>query len=591
LVRSLILTGVIVAGVSVLAFGRQTSTSTGLDLPQLSYVTTAHQLGVVGYRDPVGAISPDGKHFAYSEGRFIRVVPIGGGAPVTLAPPAEGQIRHLIWTTNSHVAIEDATPSGRWWLYDLAKDGRARLGTLDRNNELRQLTCRGTGEGCSGLRFTSGGAELASLASDVEVRGIQGRIEGRASWPAFRMNGDIGCVVNVRLTLPCGGVALKFDPDRDVFGPIAFSPEGNTVYFSSPNDRGMVELWSADLATRRARQLSNFSRDAYAPSVSSDGTVVFKVQSYRTHLADVAFEGGPTRQLTTFQSETPSYHPTRPLIAFTYGTWRRIIDDAKYPDIAQDIGVIDIAPAFRRGISSPATKPSEVLEDSDSEDQAMTWSPNGKWIAFHTHKEMSDDIWLRPADGSQPDKRITFLGRGAEVGWPRWSPDGKTVLLNGARKSDGASVLYTIGVNQDTGALTSDLREVKVEGITGEMGHAEWLPGSTTVVATVKEGPGRHAIFSAPVGGGRVTVIHRFDTEHDFSGLGVSTNGRFVAFAAPAPDGFYQIFVKTIGGATPAVQLTTDRSHKTQPTFSPDGARVAFTVWSYEAAFWSFKSR
>ena len=82
--------------------------------------------------------------------------------------------------------------------------------------------------------------------------------------------------------------------------------------------------------------------------------------------------------------------------------------------------------------------------------------------------------------------------------------------------------------------------------------------------------------------------MHRFATEHDFSGLGVSTNGRFVAFAAPAPDGFYQIFVKTIGGATPPVQLTTDRSHKTQPTFSPDGARVAFTVWSYEAAFWSF---
>lgn len=54
--------------------------------PTLSYVTTAHQLGVVGYRDPAGAISPDGRHLAYAEGRFIRVVPIDGGAPVTLVP-------------------------------------------------------------------------------------------------------------------------------------------------------------------------------------------------------------------------------------------------------------------------------------------------------------------------------------------------------------------------------------------------------------------------------------------------------------------------------------------------------------------------
>jgi hypothetical protein len=117
------------------------------------------------------------------------------------------------------------------------------------------------------------------------------------------------------------------------------------------------------------------------------------------------------------------------------------------------------------------------------------------------------------------------------------------------------------------------------------------MPGSATVIATVKEGPGRHAIFTAPASGGRATVVHRFDTEHDFSGLGVSANGRDVAFAAPATDGFFQIFVKTVGSNSPPVQLTTDRSHKTQPTFAPDGSRVAFTVWSYTAAFWSFTAR
>ncbi len=344
-------------------------------------------------------------------------------------------------------------------------------------------------------------------------------------------------------------------------GPIAFAPNGNTVYFASPNDRGMVELWSADVTTGNARRLSSFAATptrrrsrATAPSSS-------RCRPIARTLADVAFAGGATRQLTTFQSETPSYHPTRPLIAFTYGTWRRVVDDAKYPDIAQEIGV-----DRRQRSRCPPTKPAEVLEDSDSEDQAMAWSPNGRWIAFHTHREMSDDVWLRPADGSQPDKRITFLGRGAEVGWPRWSPDGRTVLLNGARKSDGASVLYTIGVNQDTGAVTSELREIASKASTGEMGHAEWLPGSAAIVATAKEGPGRHAIFTAarrPAAAPR--VVHRFATEHDFSGLGVSPNGRDVAFAAPAPDGFYQIFVKTIGGAAPP-RAAHDRSVRTRPS-------------------------
>ena len=509
------MSALIVTAIAAMLIGVPAQSPPGLDTPTLTYVTTAHQFGVVGYRDPVGAISPDGRHFAYAEGRFVRVMPIGGGASITMAP-GEGQIRFLIWTSNTQLAVQDVTPAGRMWLYELGREGRQRL-----PDDWRQ--------------------------------------------PALKAP----------------------NLDSPIVGPIAFAPDGATAYFSTPNDRGMVELRSANIATGQSRRLSNFSRDAYAPSVASNGTVVFKTQTYRTHLADVAFEGGPTRQLTTFQSETPSYHPTKPLIAFTYGTWRRVMDDARYPDIAQEIGTIDV------GQQLPLAKPTEVLEDSDSEDQAMTWSPNGKWIAFHTHKEMSDDVWLRPAEAlaKADDKRITFLGRGAEVGWPRWSPDGRTVLLNGARKSDGESVLYTVGVNQDSGAVTSELREIAVDGISGEMGHAEWMPNSATVIAIAKEGPGRHVIFTVPAAGGRATVVHRVASEHDFPGLAASANGRYVAFVGPASDGFFQIFVKAIGSDTPPVQLTTDRSHKTQPAFAPDGSRVAFTVWSYEAAFWAFTPR
>ena len=240
----------------------------------------------------------------------------------------------------------------------------------------------------------------------------------------------------------------------------------------TPNDRGMVELWAADLNSRRTRRVSNFSRDAYAPTVAADGTVVFKVQTYRTTLADVAFEGGPTRQLTTFQSETPSYHPTRPLIAFTYGTWRRVVDDAKYPDIAQEIGVVDI------GQSLPATKPTEVLEDSDSEDQAMTWSPNGKWIAFHTHQR---NVGRCVAEAGRRES-----GRQAHhVPGPR---RGSRVAALVAGRTHGAARRRAqdrrrVGALHDwrqPGHRRGDVRSSggQVDGIDGEMGHAEWLPGS-----------------------------------------------------------------------------------------------------------------
>mgnify|MGYP003694300815 CR=1 FL=1 len=131
---------------------------------------------------------------------------------------------------------------------------------------------------------------------------------------------------------------------------------------------------------RRARRLTSFARDAYGPSVAADGSVVFKVQSYRTAVAIVAAGGGPTTPLSTFQSETPSWDPTGHSLGITYGTWRRIPDDAKYPDIAQEAGIISVDP------SHPAAATSQVVHDSASEDQSLCWSPNGKWIAFHSHR-------------------------------------------------------------------------------------------------------------------------------------------------------------------------------------------------------------
>lgn len=582
--RTVVILALVVGALVAMLIGRP-ALPPASEMPRLTYVTTARQLGVVGYRDPAGAISPDGTRIAYSEGRFIRVMPIGGGAPRTLAA-GEGQIRSLSWASNERLVAEETGTKTRWWEYTVATGERTALwagGVGDlRINDVRQIAWSPDGGKAAIVATGKQGPERWQVIANASSR-IAGEHPTAVAWSSAD---QVACLSSEggrpRLSIPCGSPALKTEPDIDIIGPIAFSPDGKQIYGASPNASGMVELWTIDRATLRARRLTSFSRDAYAPSIAADGTMLFKVQTYRTFVADVPAAGGASRQLTTFQAETPSWHPTQPRVSFTYGTWRRVMDDAKYPDIAQEIGVIDL------GGTLPATKPSEVVAQSDSEDQAMAWSPNGKWIAFHTHREMSDDVWLRPADGKAADKRITFLGRGAEVGWPRWSPDGKTVLLDGARKSDGRSVVYVIGVDENTGQVTSDLREVRVDGFDGELTHAEWLPSGTSVAALAREGPGHNAILTVPLTGGAPVVVHRWESEHDFSGLGVSPDGRSIAFTGPASDGYFQIFRVPAGGGAP-VQVTGDPSNKSQPSWSPDGSRIAFTVWSYEAAFWTLR--
>lgn len=591
-------------GLLALAFWWRGSTSPAADeMPHLTYVATAHQLGVVGYRDPVGVIDPSGSHIAYTEGRRLRVAPVQGGMSL-VTPEAEGQIRHLAWMGTTGEVIVDGIEAGkRWWVFTPGIgrkrplwEGREAFEATsaspeDRGhveiNALRQLAVSPDGRWVAALANGSEGAELWRIAIDGS-RAEKQRITGAPSAPTWSSASEIACIVTrdgrPRLTMPCGGEGLVFSPDVDVVGPIAFAPTGSSLYFASPNGgAGTVDLWTADRTTHRARPLTSFGRDSYAPSVASDGTVLFKTQSYRTHVAEIDLDSGQARQLTAFQAETPFYDPQGRKLSVTYGTWRRVMDDANYPDIAQEIGLIESG-----STAGLAEEPMTIIANSTSEDQAMAWSPNGKWMALHSHREQSDDIWLRPSDRSAPDRRITFLGRGAEVGWPRWSHDGTKVLLDGASPKDGRSVLFVIGVDQVSGATNTELREIPVDGFAGEITHAEWRPDNRTVVAIGKEGPGRHVIVEVPIAGGAPRIVHRFESEHDFPGLAVSPDGRDVAFIAPADDGFFQIFRMPLTGG-PVVRVTTDPSHKTQPAWSPDGNRIAFTVWSYDAQFWRIR--
>src|SRR6202167_6863323 len=70
-------------GLSVAVAGA--ATLEAQDTARLKYVATAHQYGPVGYRDPLGVISPSGEGLAYSIAYRLFVQRLVGG-PVTELP-------------------------------------------------------------------------------------------------------------------------------------------------------------------------------------------------------------------------------------------------------------------------------------------------------------------------------------------------------------------------------------------------------------------------------------------------------------------------------------------------------------------------
>ncbi len=570
--------------------------------PKLQYITTAHQPGVVGYRDPLGAVSPDGSWLAVAVQQHLHIVYPNGG-PIVEMPSGTGTIRRLSWLPNGKdILIEQPDSAGRWWLVDIdlavrrplwpfvksikgRKSGTSASVTVT-PKELSDIAFSHDGRSIAGVRWTSEGSELWTMdlkGDSIEVRAFPDSLSQLTWSPDQR----IVCVVrrggHPRISFPCGSVPQKNGPD--VYGPLAVSAGGRTLYYASPNAQGTLDLWARGLEGGVAVQITRFARDTYAPSTTEDGRVFFKTQHYRATVAMSLAAGGHAFYVATFQSETPSWDPTSRFLGVTFGSWRRFIDDAQYPDITQDIGWIDLHKSL------PAAGPSEVFEASPSEDQGLGWSPNGKWIAFHSHRAGSDDLYLRPADRSAPARRITFFGRGFETGWPRWSPDGKWLVVssNGDGSPAAREVLYLIGVDQITGAVTDSARIIPLAGYPDAAFQAEWLgTDSEHLVFEGWRAPDRHGLYLANRTGGPPRLIHQWVSEQRYSGIGSSPDGKWIAFVAPAPDGTYQIFRVSSGGGAVA-QLTIDPTNKTQPSYSPDGKQLAFTVWDYAAQFWALQ--
>ena len=555
----------------------------------LHYVTTADQVGPVVYRDPLGAVSPDGRWLAYTERDRVHITPAGGGA-VSVIGSGTSSIRYLAWLPDSRgIAVRERIfdrSRQDWFLYDVTTGERSLLWPGDSSADVHpramgQLAWSPDGTKVAGVMTGSGGAEI--WTADADGSGSQAVASGALSFPSWTPDGRLACLSTTEghqtLQLPCGDPTTSAPYGGiQAYGRVAFSPDGEDAYVGVPGEGGFLDLWAVSVADGSARRLTSFARDAYDPSVGPGGSVYFKSQDYRVFLATAPAEGGPTTALTTFQSETPSWSWDGAQIAFTYGDWRHVTDDIYYPDIAQHIGMVDASGA------APWDAPRRVVRSTYSEDQSMNWSPNGRWIVFHTH-ESGDDIWLMPADGSGEARMISQDG--SETGWPRWSPDGRSITFKSFRRdSAGArhAYAYVIGVDQETGETTPQ-RRVDVGDFPYDVGIAEWANDGDVIVFEAAEAIGRKSIWSVSSDGGSPRRIHSFASDQVTSGIGVSHDRRWVAYVDRASDGYYQIFRVPLGGGAPE-QLTHDPSNKTQPSYSPTGDRIAFTVFSYHAHFW-----
>jgi dipeptidyl aminopeptidase/acylaminoacyl peptidase len=122
-------------------------------------------------------------------------------------------------------------------------------------------------------------------------------------------------------------------------------------------------------------------------------------------------------------------------------------------------------------IPSKGGKPKELTFGS-GEDEQPIYSPDGKWIAFESNRDLPEQrhIWLVPAAGGDAHRLTRLDGIEAE---PRWSNDSKTISFT-QRATLGATASYVSEITPHSEPkLTSEVRPSRFEtvGITPEVAH------------------------------------------------------------------------------------------------------------------------
>jgi Tol biopolymer transport system component len=252
------------------------------------------------------------------------------------------------------------------------------------------------------------------------------------------------------------------------------SPDGRTLAFIRYEREGIADLYTMPMQGGEPRRLSNWNAVLTGLSWTADGReIVYSVEGatagrlWRIHSNSAAPDRGSPITDIPASADNPSI--SRPLP----GHPARLAFQAITRDV--DIHLLDLeAGLVKDGIESKPFANSTRIEAS------AKFSPDGRRIAFASHRSGTPEIWLAGRDGGKL-QQITSLG-GAEIVVGGWSPDGARIAFDATVA--GNSDVYVVGA--DGGRVRRLTSEPSIDGLSSWSAD-DWIYFSSTRAGVIPD--------------------------------------------------------------------------------------------------------
>ncbi|MGA8144587.1 MAG: hypothetical protein WB987_11915 [Candidatus Acidiferrales bacterium] len=422
-------------------------------------------------------------------------------------------------------------------------------------------------------------------------------VAGRITATAFSADNN---ALFVLLFQPNGGsslvrIAVHELRSKTIAHELDAAPNGNTIAISADGRSAFIALASAGAPNNAARHLPdsdrwlaiykiNLTTGARVPVVATPGVdnndpaiaggnLYWARNVIRDSVAAVAAGGGDSKDVIV-GGEVPIWSPDGKKISFTFGG-SRLADSA----LDLDAGYVLVDGDANR------TSARFTIVSGYHEDFPAAWSPDGKWIAFHSHRskvpvpdyssaESTDDIYLRLADDLHaPEIRLTDFGW--EAGPAYWSPDGRKLLFSSWERggTPGIDKLWVLGIQPVTG----NVQETTKLPLSAEIRSSSWVawsPDGKEIAIEDNRGGGNRSLWIVHADGSHAEKLLDYQgTTYD--GLDWTADGKAIIYSGLAGDKL-QLFSMPRAGGDPT-QLTHDAGNLMQPRVSPDGRWIACT--------------